>query len=83
MTFSLIKESNVNDNKNLKINTIQITSYDNKNEQFIKKVYLINNNINIKERKIDNNISPINENNKMGKIGSVNEIEIKKIKKDN
>jgi len=65
MTFSLIKESNVNDNKNLKINTIQITSYDNKNEQFIKKVYLINNNINIKERKIDNNISPINENNKM------------------
>ncbi|KAG4091068.1 hypothetical protein H8356DRAFT_1331822 [Neocallimastix lanati (nom. inval.)] len=53
--MNLIKESNVNDNKSLKINTIQITSYNNKNEQFIKK----------RERKIDNNISPINENNKM------------------
>ncbi|KAL6631428.1 hypothetical protein U3516DRAFT_792794 [Neocallimastix sp. 'constans'] len=81
ITSSLIKELNINDNKCLKINTIQITSYENKNEQFIKKEYLIKNNVNIKERKIDNNISPINEQNKMVKAGSIKEIKIKKIKK--
>ncbi|ORY27711.1 hypothetical protein LY90DRAFT_513360 [Neocallimastix californiae] len=41
ITSSLIKELNINDNKCLKINTIQITSYENKNEQFTKKEYLI------------------------------------------
>ncbi|KAL6625012.1 hypothetical protein U3516DRAFT_659706 [Neocallimastix sp. 'constans'] len=81
ITFSLIKELNINDNKCLKINTIQITLYENKNEQFTKKEYLIKNNVNIKERKIDNNISPINEQNKMVKAGSIKEIKIKKIKK--
>ncbi|KAG4099819.1 hypothetical protein H8356DRAFT_1037231 [Neocallimastix lanati (nom. inval.)] len=81
ITSSLIKELNINDNKCLKINTIQITSYENKNEQFTKKEYLIKNNVNIKERKIDNNISPINEQNKMVKDGSIKEIKIKKIKK--
>ncbi|KAG4101338.1 hypothetical protein H8356DRAFT_1034623 [Neocallimastix lanati (nom. inval.)] len=81
ITSSLIKELNINDNKCLKINTIQITSYENKNEQFTKKEYLVKNNVNIKERKIDNNISPINEQNKMVKVGSIKEIKIKKIKK--
>ena len=45
-------ESNVIINKNSKINNIQIIPNDNKNKQFINKVYSLNNNINIKERKL-------------------------------
>ncbi|KAG4083320.1 hypothetical protein H8356DRAFT_1089618 [Neocallimastix lanati (nom. inval.)] len=52
ITPCLVMESNVIINKNSKINNIQIIPNDNKNKQFINKVYSLNNNINIKERKL-------------------------------
>ncbi|KAG4091667.1 hypothetical protein H8356DRAFT_1407472 [Neocallimastix lanati (nom. inval.)] len=69
ITSSLIKELNINDNKCLKINTIQITSYENKNEQFTKKEKIINKN------------SPIDESSKVVNVDSDKKIKINKIKK--
>ncbi|KAL6628400.1 hypothetical protein LY90DRAFT_511389 [Neocallimastix californiae] len=80
ITPCLIMESNVIINKNSKINNIQIIPNDNKNNQFINKVHSLNNNINIKERKINNNNSPVDFSNIIN-VDSDKEIKIEKIKK--
>jgi len=77
----LTKESKIIDNKNSKINNIQITSNDNKNTRFTNNVYSVNNNINIKERKIINKNSPIDESNNVVNVGSDKKIKINKIEK--
>ncbi|KAG4094176.1 hypothetical protein H8356DRAFT_1277288 [Neocallimastix lanati (nom. inval.)] len=61
ITPCLVMKSNVIINKNSKINNIQIIPNDNKNKQFINKVFSLNNNTNIKERKIINKNSSIDE----------------------
>ncbi|KAG4097880.1 hypothetical protein H8356DRAFT_1040449 [Neocallimastix lanati (nom. inval.)] len=81
ITSSLIKESKVIINKNSKINNIQIIPNDNKNKQFTNKVHSVNNNIYIKERKIINKNSPIDESSKVVNVGSDKKIKINKIKK--
>ena len=59
ITPGLFKEINIINSNNSKVDNIQITSNANKNEQFIKKNYSVNNITNIKERKINNNNSPV------------------------
>jgi len=81
ITSNLVKESNVIDSKNSKINNIQIIPNNNKNEQFTNTVYSVNSNINIEERKIINNNSPIDEFSKVINVGSDKEIKINIIKK--
>jgi len=80
LTPSLVIESKVIINKNSKINNIQIIPNDNKNKQFTNKVYSVNNNIYIKERKIINKNSPIDESSKVVNVGSDKKIKINKIK---
>jgi len=77
----LTNESKIIDNKNSKINNIQITSNDNKNKRFTNNVYSVNNNINIKERKIINKNSPIDESNNVVNVGSDKKIKINKMEK--
>ena len=77
----MTKESKIIDNKNSKINNIQITSNDNKNKRFTNNVYSVNNNINIKERKIINKNSPIDESNNVVNVGNDKKIKINKIEK--
>jgi len=74
ITPSLVMESNIN--KNSKINNIQIIPNDNKHKLFTNKVYSVNNNINIKERKIINKNSPIDESSKVVNVGSDMKIKI-------
>ncbi|KAG4089548.1 hypothetical protein H8356DRAFT_1280195 [Neocallimastix lanati (nom. inval.)] len=59
LTSDLVTEINIIDSNNSKVDNIQIISNANKNEQFIKKNYSVNNITNIKERKINNNNSPV------------------------
>ncbi|KAL6633195.1 hypothetical protein U3516DRAFT_807939 [Neocallimastix sp. 'constans'] len=59
ITPGLFKEINIINSNNSKVDNIQITSNANKNEQFIKKNYSVNNITNIKERKVYNNNSPV------------------------
>ena len=80
ITPCLIMESNVIINKNSKINNIQIIPNDNKNNQFINKVHSLNNNINIKERKINNNNSPVDFSNIIN-IDNDKKIKLIKLKK--
>ena len=74
-------KSNVIINKNSKINNIQIIPNDNKNKQFINKVFSLNNNTNIKERKIINKNSSIDESSSIVNVGCDKKIRINKIKK--
>ncbi|KAG4102135.1 hypothetical protein H8356DRAFT_984330 [Neocallimastix lanati (nom. inval.)] len=80
ITSGLVKEINIIDSNNSKVDNIQITSNANKNEQFIKKNYSVNNITNIKERKINNNNSPVDFSNIIN-VDSDKEIKIEKIKK--
>ncbi|KAG4104088.1 hypothetical protein H8356DRAFT_1371050 [Neocallimastix lanati (nom. inval.)] len=68
-------------NKNSKINNTQIIPNNNKNKQFTNKLNSVNNNIYIKERKIINKNSPIDESSKVVNVGSAKKIKINKIKK--
>jgi len=76
----LVTEINIIDSNNSKVDNIQITSNANKNEQFIKKNYSVNNITNIKERKINNNNSPVDFSNIIN-VGCDKKIKINKIKK--
>ncbi|KAL6598316.1 hypothetical protein U3516DRAFT_816997 [Neocallimastix sp. 'constans'] len=80
LTSGLITEINIIDSNNSKVDNIQITSNANKNEQFIKKNYSVNNITNIKERKINNNNSPTDFSNIIN-VDSDKKIKINKIKK--
>ncbi|KAL6612777.1 hypothetical protein U3516DRAFT_869381 [Neocallimastix sp. 'constans'] len=81
ITSGLVKEINIIDYNNSKVDNIQITSNDNKNKRFTNNVYSANNNINIKERKIINKNSPIDESNNVVNVGSDKKIKINKIEK--
>jgi len=81
ITPCLVMKSNVIINKNSKINNIQIIPNDNKNKQFINKVFSLNNNTNIKERKIINKNSSIDESSSIVNVGCDKKIKINKIKK--
>jgi len=76
----LVTEINIIDSNNSKVDNIQITSNANKNEQFIKKNYSVNNITNIKERKINNNNSQVDFSNIIN-VDNDKEIKIEKIKK--
>ncbi|KAL6635665.1 hypothetical protein U3516DRAFT_791501 [Neocallimastix sp. 'constans'] len=80
ITSGLVTEINIIDSNNSKVDNIQITSNANKNEQFIKKNYSVNNITNIKERKINNNNSPVDFSNIIN-VGCDKKIKINKIKK--
>ncbi|KAL6602103.1 hypothetical protein U3516DRAFT_831279 [Neocallimastix sp. 'constans'] len=80
ITSGLVTEINIIDSNNSKVDNIQIISNANKNEQFIKKNYSVNNITNIKERKINNNNSPVDFSNIIN-VDSDKKIQIKKIKK--
>ncbi|KAL6613394.1 hypothetical protein U3516DRAFT_663412 [Neocallimastix sp. 'constans'] len=79
ITPSLVMELNVIINKNSKINNIKIIPNDNKNKQFTNKAYSVTNNINIKERKIINKNSLIDEYSKVVNVGNDRIIKINKI----
>ncbi|KAG4100230.1 hypothetical protein H8356DRAFT_1346172 [Neocallimastix lanati (nom. inval.)] len=81
ITSGLVKEINIIDSNNSKVENIQITSNDNKNKRFTNNMYSVNNNINIKERKIINKNSPIDESNNVVNVGSDKKIKINKIEK--
>ncbi|KAG4096417.1 hypothetical protein H8356DRAFT_1309583 [Neocallimastix lanati (nom. inval.)] len=80
ITSGLVTEINIIDSNNSKVDNIQITSNANKNEQFIKKNYSVNNITNIKERKINNNNSPVDFSNIIN-IDNDKKIKLIKLKK--
>ena len=81
ITSGLVKEINIIDYNNSKVDNIQITSNDNKNKRFTNNVYSANNNINIKERKIINKNSPIDESNNVVNVGSDKKKKLIKLKR--
>ncbi|KAL6601018.1 hypothetical protein U3516DRAFT_802354 [Neocallimastix sp. 'constans'] len=80
VTSDFIKEVNIIDSNNSKVDNIQITSNANKNEQFINKKYSVNNITYIKEKKINNNNFPIDFS-KIINVDSNKDIKIEEIKK--